>query len=187
MDDMTELTPAEEEALRRLPREAEPGAALEERVVRELEARGLLARGTGRSGEEGSPRDRPLRLPRWAAAAAGLALFLGGGVAGHALGARTATETMLAVREQDAALQVQTAGTAYVDALVDLARMRERGGEAGVVGQGTEAAEATLHAAATTLSRLDPDDAVLRLLAEVLAERRGGPVPAGRVQRTIWF
>lgn len=185
-----ELTPEEREGYERLPRERAPGDVLEERVVRALRERGFLSGGS-RPEETGRFRG----LPTWMAVAAGFLVFLVGGVAGglagHRIGASTATEALLAGRGQDAALRVQEAGTAYVRALVALEAMREAGREE-MVGQGREAASVTLHAAAQVLERLDPSDPLLPVLTELLEERlrEGVPDPArdGReVQQTIWF
>ena len=62
-----DLTPDEQDALRRLAREAMPPPALEDATVSALAARGLLRR---------SSRGRG--IPPWLALAASLALFLGG-------------------------------------------------------------------------------------------------------------
>jgi len=67
-----ELTPAEREALRDLPREAQPGDLLEERTVRALAGRGWIR----------TRRRIPAPLA-WAAAAAACTLFF---VAGFSIG-----------------------------------------------------------------------------------------------------
>src|SRR5512134_1333353 len=70
-----ELTPEERTAFEALPREREPSRLVEERTVAELRERGLLrrARGSGAS-----------RILRATAAAAAIAVFVGGFAAGRA-------------------------------------------------------------------------------------------------------
>ena len=113
-----ELDPEEKAAFMELERERTPSELLEERVVRALRAEGILE----------SPAARR-RRPGWmgaAAAAAAVAIFAGGAAFGHALGSRTTAETLLAVREQDAAQLaqgIQEAGSAYVSALAALSEL----------------------------------------------------------------
>ena len=189
-----ELDPEEKAAFMELERERTPSELLEERVVRALRAEGILE----------SPAARR-RRPGWmgaAAAAAAVAIFAGGAAFGHALGSRTTAETLLAVREQDAAQLaqgIQEAGSAYVSALAALSELRvasagEGGGGAeeaaggDVLAQGREAAMGSLYAAAFELARLSPGDAdVLRIL-EILAQRRGEARGNDDVVRNVvWF
>lgn len=185
--DDVELTDIERAALANLPREKEASDLLETRVVRELEARGVLERGGGRTREAPREATGPRRgIPVWAAAAAGFALFLFGGLAGHRLGARGATDALLAVREQDAVLRVQALGSAYVRALAALeARAADAGPEAD---RGHEVATTTLAAAASVTARLDPDDALAPLLVEMLDRRVvGDTIGRAVVHRTFSF
>src|SRR5437867_11488495 len=111
-----DLTASERRALEDLRREAMPSRLLEERVVAELRARGLL--GT-------RVRQRMwARLQIGAVAAAGLALFASGLAVGQWLGARHTASAMLAVQSRDAAstaAAVQRTGSAYLSALGALA------------------------------------------------------------------
>lgn len=184
--DDVELTDIEREALASLPREKAPSDTLEARVVRELEGRGVLGRhGAARAGA------RRRRMPRsgvpvWAAVAAGFALFLFGGLAGHRLGAQGATQALLAVREQDAALRVQEVGSAYVRALAALETVPGDAGPA--AGHGQEVAGATLRAAARIIARLDPEDPLAPVIVELLDRRTlEGPRSGAVVHRTFSF
>jgi len=212
--DEVELTPEEREGFARLTGEARPSDLLEERVVGALRSRGILGRsgragvqsgagpraagrggGTATSRSHGRASGRPGRARPgtawWASPwswAAGVALFLGGGLVGHGIGARTTADAFLAVRQHDAALQVQEAGTAYVSALMALEAMQEADEPAGAAaGTAREVASSTLRAAATAYSRLDPDGPLTPMLTTLLEEQvtpwAGG---VGR-QQTIWF
>jgi hypothetical protein len=105
MTDDDELTPEEQAALRALPREADPPAALEERVVASLRDRGLVA-----------PR-RPRRGIVWQSAAA-VALFAAG------LGAGRLTTTRPTQPEGPVFLLLLYAGPTAGD---EAARAREYG------------------------------------------------------------
>jgi len=108
-----DLSPDELAALRALPRERDPGDLLEHRTVRALRARNLLRQ----------PERRGIVLsPAWltAAAAVLLAVFTGGFAIGQWLEARQNDQTMIAMREHDAAqaaAMVQQTGSAYLAAL----------------------------------------------------------------------
>jgi hypothetical protein len=83
-DPENELGPEERAALARLPREVPPPPALEETTVRALAARGLLRPSAVRRGR---------RLRDWGlAAAAAVAIFAGGFLAGRQQGAGTGPE-----------------------------------------------------------------------------------------------
>lgn len=140
-----------------LPREREPGRLLEERTVAALRKRGILKRKTRRV------------PPAWMAGsiAASIALFAIGVVVGQWLGTRTTTEAFVAIQQTDAmrtALQVQRAGSAYVDALQALSQLSDSTGVA-VPQQGREVALTALHAAANEVIRLAPNDPIA---AEIL-------------------
>ncbi len=182
-----ELTAVELEALARLPREKEPSDLLEGRIVQLLRERGTLV-------DRGSPARSSgvgftsRGVPVWAAVAAGFALFLCGGLAGHRLGARSATDAFLAVREQDAALRVQEVGSAYVRSLMALETLRAESGADSTVGRGREVATTTLHAAARIMARLDPEDPLPPVLIELLEDRmRGETRDQAAIRRTFSF
>lgn len=179
-----EPTPEEREGFRRLPRERTPGDLLEERVVRALRARDLLA---GRPGSDSS-RGR-WRPPSWLVAAAAVVLFLSGVGVGQWMGVRTTTGAFRAVREQDAARaadQVQAAGSAYVRALTRFAQLSPDSRPEEVT-QGREAALGALVAASEILVLLEPGDPALGALVRVLEERRGSPPDTTSTHRVYWF
>lgn len=160
-----ELTAAERQALDALPRERQPSALLEERTVRALRERGLL-RGRGSAWS---------RAPwRAAATAAAIALFAAGTAFGQWLGARQAADTLAIVQQTDAmaaALQVQYAGTAYLDALAALVATANQA-EPAAARQAREVAFAVYRGAADELDRL------------VSADSTG---TEGEVRHVLWF
>jgi len=184
-----ELTSEEREAFASLPRERIPPAKLEERVVGALRAEGLLSGATRqRAGAQGFRRS-------WVAAAvaAGLALFASGVAVGHwSAGERVADAVSAALDHgadpQQAATEVQEAGSEYVRAVAHLAELagQDTGGE---LASGAEAARVALHAAALELARVRPDDPTLRLVLAVLEERAdaASDTTAGPARKTIWF
>ena len=205
MNDDVELTQEEKMAFQRLPREAEPSRILEERVVKALREEGILGRrvslgSEGRMGPGASQWFRP-----WMAAAsvaASLVLFSSGIFLGHWMGAGSATQAFIAVRDQDAAqlaLSIQEAGSEYVSALAALSELRSGGpsedSREGVVSQaaldlqqGREVALGALYGAAYELSRMAPDDADVARVLQILKERRDRE--DGRESgelRMVWF
>jgi hypothetical protein len=188
----TELTPEEREAFRRLPREASPSELLEERIVRNLRSRHLLA-----------PRRAPwYRGGRLAAGlAAALVLFLGGTVFGQWLAGRTSAEALSAARElrrvdaEVAAVRVQQTGSAYVAALASLHAQRKPGSTGArkddALTQGWEAALVALQAATEELARMDPHDprvaAALEALEETPAEGAPPAAPSDNTRQVLWF
>ena len=175
-----ELTDAERESLDALPRETDPGRLLEERTVRALREKGLLAASRA-SGIAVSPpaHSREHGRPWWrsaAALAAGIALFAGGMSIGQILGSRQTAEAFQSVFEEGdvrLASQVQRAGSEYVAALEALADVD---GAAADSGQALEVALTALWAAANEIVRLAPDDPLAaRILQgfEARAEDRG--------------
>lgn len=169
------------DALAALPRERTPGRLLEERTVRALREQGMI---------EARPAARGrLRIVRLAgAAAAGIALFLGGMAAGQWMGARQSAELVSRVRVEDsrqAAAAVQQTGSAYVAALSHLASMRQSAA-APPSDEGREVAVRMLRAAADELLRIAPDDPVA---AAVLAafQRDSAAAPPAETQRVVWF
>jgi hypothetical protein len=180
--DPDELTPAERAAFEALPRALEPGRLLEERTVRALRERGVLAR-----------RGR-IAFPRaWLAAgvAASVAVFACGIAAGQWMAGRQAAMEISELRKADearAAAAVKETGAAYVAALSALART------AGGDGRGADAARATatqgLTAAAREVLRVAPDDPVAAgILAGYDRQRTARQTAADTLgkQRVVWF
>lgn len=172
-----DLTPEEQAELAALPRERTPGRLLEERTVKALRARGLL---------------HERRRMSWLVAglAASVALFAGGFAAGQWTATREVTTSLATAHEQTAmhaAQTVQQTGSAYVAALMALARYRDSTKSPGVA-EGREAATAALYAAASELARLAPDDPMARAIASVLADidaqQRG---ETARARNVVWF
>ena len=168
------LSPELAAMLARLPREVAPGPDEEEHTVRALRRRGLLPQ----------PRWRRYVLPLTQLAAA-LALFAAGTLYGRYQATNRQLETLLTQHDQDvrtAALLVQRAGTAYVDALVRLAALQARAPADSTLGGGREAAAATLRAAAAQVERVAPN-------AVVTAELRGTllSAPPRSTANVHWF
>lgn len=200
-DEMPEdLTPEERMAFRELPREAEPSGLLEERIVRVLRGEGVLEPAEARR-----PGGRRSGIPTWmlvGSVAASLILFASGVLLGHQIGKQSTAEAFMALRAPDAshlALRIQEAGSAYVAALAALGDLRpaeeprqltpSEPSHAGVVlEQGREAALGTLYGAAFELARLDPGDAdVLRVL-QILEDRRARQAGLSyELRNVIWF
>ena len=163
-----------------LPRDRAPSRLLEERTVTALRKRGLIAlRGS-----------RRWALRRMATrVAASIALFALGVAAGQWLGARSTTNTVIALQHNDAlrtAAEVQRAGTAYVAALQALARQSESNPS----GQGREVALTALYAAANEMVRLAPNDPVA---AEILRgfqrawQQQSATQKQDPLRRIVWF
>ena len=182
--DDEDLSVTEREAFEALPREATPGRLLEERVVSELRARGLL----------GATR---VRRPTWgwipitAAAAASLAMFASGVAVGQWMGARHTAQAMLAMQKQDAsnaAAAVQRTGQAYLSALWALAQA-SASSDSGEVARARLAAQSVLHDAANEMVRLAPDDPVSTQILQGLERARVQATPASSdgKQRLVWF
>jgi len=204
MIDEHDLTPEEEMAFQRLPREAEPSRILEERVVKSLRDEGVL--GLRKVDATGTDRDAGVRWFRpWMAAAslaASLVLFASGVVLGQRMGSMTTAEVFIQVREQDAAqlaLRIQEAGSAYVSALAALGRLEADGRleelpdqTASLQGvdlrQGREVAFGALYGASNELARMSPEDTdVLRIL-QILEERQAREEGRGGGDRNVvWF
>ena len=176
-----ELGAGLQEALRSLPRERAPGRLLEERTVRALRAQGLV-----------EARRGPGRIPRaWlaAAAAAGVALFTGGLALGQQLGAARADETIARMREESdrrTAAALRETGSAYVAAL---AAVRQDG--APVNPQARAEVTRVLHAAASEVARIAPDDPVatgiLVGLDRAAQQRQRTPGDTVGNERVVWF
>jgi hypothetical protein len=202
--DENELTPEEEMAFQRLPREAEPSRILEERIVRSLREEGILGHAKGQGVEGRVARTGASRYRSWMAAsvAASLILFGSGVVLGEWMGSQSTTQAFMQVREQDAtqlALRIQEAGSAYVSALAALSELRAGGQVLGQPGaerstfgvdlqQGREVALGALYGAANELARLSPDDADVLRVVQILEERRAREEGWGAGDRNVvWF
>lgn len=168
-------------SIRELPTERQASRMLEERTVSALRERNLLftkSRG---------------RIPRgWiaGAAAASIAFFATGVAVGQWLGTRT-TATALATAQGDVllnALQVQHAGTAYVNALQALA-IASDSTDPQIRQQGREVALAAFHAAASEVARLAPNDPVAAEILRGLQHTRELAQPARRNtdRKVIWY
>ena len=140
----------------------------EERTVRALRDAGLLG------GTQRRPADRFV-LAAGAIAAATL-IFVAGAHYGRGQAAQQAGQDVSAA--QSPAIQVQQAGTAYVSALVRLARASDTERTPGL-----EAGTATLRAAATSLALVNPNDSVARRIRSSLANENRNT--DGRT--VIWF
>ena len=181
------LTEAERTAFAALEREHEPGRLLEERTVKALRERGLLA------STESRLASRPDSHTTWrvglggawklAAAIAAAILLFGSGISvGQMIGARQTTvavEAALGSPELRDAMRVQRAGTDYVAALAALAE-RSASDDSAAAAQGVEVALTALWAAANEIVRLAPEDPLAaRILVEFerarLQEQTDGP------------
>lgn len=183
-----DLTEREREELNALPREARPRDGLEQRVVAALREEGLLL------------RPMPLRLPispAWigAAVAASLVLFVGGIALGGWIESRRTTDMLVKIHERDsqtaaaAAAAVQRTGSAYVAALTALASFADTSGTpAPSVAEGREVAANALHAAASQMVRISPEDPLaVRILQGLDRAARRDTANADGSKLTVWF
>jgi hypothetical protein len=176
-DDMNERAVRSE-----LPREEDPGRAVEDRIVRALKRRGLLRDG------------RSSRGTAWwlRAAAASLVLF-GGGVALGEYHGQHRTEQRLGVARQpdagEAAMLVQRTGSAYVEALARLAEMSASGADAAEAKQGRDVAMSAFQAAATEFHQVAPDDPFANRLLDAVAAGRTESTPgaAPPLRRVVFY
>lgn len=217
MSDEFELTPEEEMAFQKLPREVESSDLLEERVVQSLREEGILGRQRTKGGKEegsvveaqGASGPGDFRRSAWfrpwmaaAALAASLFLFTSGIFLGQWMGTRSTAQAFLAVREQDAAqlaMTIQEAGSQYVSALAALSQLsaleqRGEGEGAGTVfaaqelQQGREVAIGALYGAVFELARLSPDDMALLSVLQILEERKArADGYGGEARNVVWF
>jgi hypothetical protein len=179
-----EMTPELRGQLSALPRERDPGRLLEERTVRALRDRGLI--------EAPKAGGRVRRIPRaWlaGAVAAGIALFATGIAVGQWMGTRATAQVVQAVQaqnERQAALLVQQTGSAYVDALGQMAALSDSG--KATPAEGREVATRILRAAADELVRIAPDDPIAgAVLAGFQRADSAQAAGAGQKQRVVWF
>ena len=179
------LSATEREAFNALPREQMPGRLLEERVVADLRARGLL--GVHRVRHDGWNRFG-IGI---AVAACAVALFASGLAVGQWIGARHTASAMLAVQRQDAASSaaaVQRTGSAYLTALGALAQA-STSGDTLELARARETARTVLHQAANEMVRMAPDDPVSAQILQGLERARiqsAATRPDGK-QRLVWF
>ncbi|MBW3572312.1 MAG: hypothetical protein KY467_14520 [Gemmatimonadetes bacterium] len=179
-----EMTPELRSRLAALPRERDPGRLLEERTVRALRQRGLVETPVA------GGRVRRLRIA-WlgGAMAAGIALFASGIAVGQWMGTRATAQVVQAVQAQNdrqAALLVQQTGSAYVDALGQLAAMSDSGQAAPA--EGREVATRIMRAAADELIRIAPDDPIAgAVLAGFQRADSARATGTGQKQRVVWF
>jgi hypothetical protein len=175
-----DLTPEERASFRALSRPA-PRRGLEERTVRALRTEGLLHR----SGRVISINFTPSWIT--AAAAACISLFVAGFFMGGWFEARHTTQVVAQIHEQDAtraAALVQQTGSAYVSALSKLASLNDKSSTDPQVLQGREVAVNALHAAASQLVRIAPDDPLaVRILTGM--KKAGSDSTSG--DRLVWF
>lgn len=132
--------PDRPDILDRLPREQEPPAALEDRVVGALGARGMLA---------------PSRRPAWRTAAAAIALFVAGALVGAFTAGRNSSPPVTAEGSRYVLLLYEDQGTTaaakdQTDARVDEYRRWARG----VAREGTAISGERLQDSGTRLARL---------------------------------
>jgi len=180
-----DLSPEELAAFRALPRERDPGDLLEHRTVRALRARNLLRQ----------PERRGIVLsPAWltAAAAVLVAVFTGGFAIGQWIEARQNDQTLIALRQQDAAQAaavVQQTGSAYLAALSAFAEASRSSQKPHDVTQGREVASTILQAAANEMVRLSPEDPLAVQILRSLERARSdstAKVPAA-TRQVAWF
>jgi hypothetical protein len=169
------------EAVAELPRELEPSAGLEDRVVGALIECGIL----------GQRRRTVIELANWrltGVAAAGLVLIMAGFALGLLISARTSPGGSI---EDPAdgfvlAASVQGTGGEYLAALENLTDFSNVLAEDEVI-QGREVALATLMSATSAITQLIPKDDVLRqLLAAILLPDAGGTPVTGELH-TVRF
>lgn len=177
-----ELTPAEREEYERLPRERMPSRILEERTVRALRRRGLIAAGSSH-----------LRWQRpWMVAAgiaAAIALFVSGMLVGQGMGARQTADVIATIypdATQRAAARVQTRGSELAAALSQLAEAADSA-DSEEVELARQVALSAFWAAAEEVVRLAPNDPLAaRILQELERQDEGEGTGAGE-RNVVWF
>lgn len=116
--------------------------------------------------------DRPRSHRAALQAAAGIAIFLVGAIAGRSLPPDpVGPDRFLAGDPLSAAAEVQRAGTAYVEAVARF-HYAATSSETGAAAQAREVALAAVHGAAFELARLDPEDATAREILALARDRR---------------
>ena len=166
-----ELTPEERAAFAALPSERVPSRLLEERTVASLRDAGWLAPPS---------RTRP-GVVGWLSGglAAALVLLATGFAAGQWVGSHAVVgEPAVEARDPFAsAARVQQTGTAYIEALAQLARLADSNATA----QGREAAMAALRTALAQLEEMGQRDSALADSRQQIPGR-----PADVIQ-VVWF
>jgi hypothetical protein len=189
MSDPTELSSAERRAFEGLPREQQPRADLEDRVVAALQRRGLLAIPLAGSAGGGRRRVVPWLV---GAVAASLALFAGGFAAGQYVGsgrgAAAALSGVQASRGDVAAVaaHAERAGALYVAALTALSQLGDTS-DAATRATARQAAIAALGAAASEVAHLAPDDPLAAAVLRGINERAQAQRPAPSTRSVVWF
>jgi hypothetical protein len=180
-----DLSPQELSAFRALPRERDPGEMLEHRTVRALRARNLLRQ----------PERRGIVLSlSWVTAAAAVlvAVFTGGFAIGQWLENRQNDQTLIALRQHDAAqaaAMVQQTGSAYLAALSAFTDASRGSRKPHDVTQGREVASSILHAAANHMVQLSPEDPLaLQILRGLERTRSDSTAKVPDATRQVaWF
>jgi hypothetical protein len=130
-----------------------------------------------------------------AAAAASVAIFLGGFTLGQEIANGRANRMVIEMRKQDAAqaaAMVQQTGSAYVAALSALADMaRDPHAHGNELASGREVATNSLHAAASELVRMAPEEPLAAQILRGLEESARRDSLAGRPstdqRKVAWF
>ena len=171
-------------ALDALPREREPAPELEERTVRALKQRGLLAARWG---------DRQSRHTwmSWAGVAAALVIFAAGTALGHRLGSTSAVVVLTPSPDGDAretAAYVQRTGSEHAAAIRNLAAVVETA-EPQDVELARDVSLAALRASLEALSRLDPNDPTPALLLAQVQPIEASSAIRGPAEQpwVVWF
>jgi hypothetical protein len=174
-----ELTPAERDALARMPRELEPPRMLEDRTIKALRGEAVLtpARWSRRP------------VPRlFVGAAAGLLLYLGGLATGQWLATRQTADALKDLQQNNAmqaATLVQRTGSAYAEAIAGLSRIPATA-DSQYLMQGREVALSAFIAAANQIVKLNPDDHVAVRILQALEHGDSSAVREG-TRRVVWF
>jgi hypothetical protein len=176
-----EQMPGEIEAVAGLPKELEPSAGLEHRVVGALMECGIL-----RQRRRTVIELTHLRLA--GVAAVGLVLIMGGFALGLLLGARSSPGGPIEHPADGFALAatVQGTGSDYLAALENLTYYSNALEEDEVI-QGREVALATLISAASAITQLMPRDDVLRQVLPMILLPDAGGTPITGELRTVRF
>ena len=183
-DPRDELSPAEQAALAALPREVAPRAALEDRTVAALMARGVLP-----TPITAAPGHRAATPRRWwipVAAAAALSLFTSGLVVGQYLGSRSvASAIRLGATAGEAAARVERAGNRYVQAL---AALSSADSVSPAVRDSVRAvALRVLGEAAQEMALLAPDDPLAAAVLRGLQQRNRQQTPDAPTRSVVWY
>ena len=171
-------------ALEALPREREPAPELEDRTVRALKGRGLLAP------RWGDRKPGPLWMS-WAGVAAALVIFAAGTALGHRLGSTSAVVVLTPSPDGDAretAAYVQRTGSVHAAAIRDLAAAVQSA-EPQDVELARDVSLAALRASLEALMRLDPNDPTPALLLAQVQPIEASSTIRGPAEQpwVVWF